>query len=119
MNILEIIDKANECYKNYGRTDEFIKMEDEIVASEDPTFIYLFALKVNGADIAKFTDAIIATKNVEHISRFARSVDGADVDRLSNAIDKIWINKFKSEFGKEHLETDTSSENNNIESKLE
>jgi uncharacterized protein YerC len=67
------------------------RLQDRILASKDPEFIFLFARDVKNADIHKLVNAVISTKNFHFIEKFTKinNINNDDKKRLVNIYEKF------------------------------
>ena len=64
IGIENIIKAMNEHYKKFGRDDKFIRMEDIVINSNEPKYIYDISNAVNGIDMDKFSKAMSKYFNI-------------------------------------------------------
>lgn len=86
LNYNKIIEKAKKHFEKYGRSEEFVELENKVAATLDAELIYLFALKVEGANIQKLQTAMALTGSWEFARLFAWNVQEADVMYLCGPI---------------------------------
>ena len=70
------------------------ELEQEIIASNNPKYIYLFARDIKTANISKLENAIIMTGNPKYIYLFARDVENADIEKLAIALNNTKDEKY-------------------------
>ncbi len=62
------------------------KMQEIILNSKNPKYIFLFAQTICSADVRALQNAIIATNNIKYISKFALFVDKSNFEILEKII---------------------------------
>ena len=77
--IFDYIEESNKEFKENGRSEEFVKLEEKIINSKKAKFIYLFARYVRGVDIAKIQQTLLNLKALKEGYFLARYVMGAEV----------------------------------------
>ena len=70
------------------------EIAEEIILSNNPYYIYLFARDVKTNDISKLEDAIIMTGNPKYIYLFTRDVENADIEKLALALNNTKNEKY-------------------------
>lgn len=96
-----IVYQANRRIEKYGFDHQLEKLQEAIVKTKNPKYIYTFAKAVKGANIEKLTDAIISTNSAEYIYRFALYVEGANIEKLQDAIIKSNIPQCTYQFAEQ------------------
>ena len=61
-------------------------IEDYIISSNDPHYIYNFAKEIRYANICKLQTAIIGTQKFNYIAKFACFISGADTNLIEDLI---------------------------------
>ena len=80
-----MIDRIIDLY--YGKTNEDISLlEQEVLSSNNPLYIYAFAYYFPKQDLDLLTDAIIKTNSPQYINYFFSNIDNINEDLL---LDKI------------------------------
>ncbi len=64
IGIENIIKAMNEHYKKFGRDEKFIRMEDVVINSNEPKYIYDISNAVNGIDMDKFSKSMSKYFNI-------------------------------------------------------
>ncbi len=90
---------AENEYKKNGRSEKFVKYEDEILSSRDSKEILNFLYAVDGCDVIKFQDALIKLGDANGIYNLIfMGKMGADLDKLRQALVDLkaddWVKKF-------------------------
>lgn len=66
---------------NYINNEDIEDFCEKIIRTNDPRYIYGFAMNIEGANIEKLERAIIKTKNLEYIRLFAQNVKGTKLTK--------------------------------------
>lgn len=61
-------------------------IEDYIISSNDPHYIYSFAREIKSANISRLQTAIINTRRFNYIAKFACFISGADTNLIEDLI---------------------------------
>ena len=99
--LYDVIENANLEFNKNGRTDIFSNYEQEIIAENNPAYIYFFARYVRGADVKKLQSILLTQKNcLKYGFYFCLYVEGAEViPFLEKAVaekNAFWIKIFYS-----------------------
>jgi hypothetical protein len=79
----EVFRIAKELQELYCDVDD---MQDFIISTRDPFYLFKFAREIRTADVLKLEQAIIDSGDLNYIAKFACFVDGANIERLENII---------------------------------
>ncbi len=94
----KIIKAATEEYKQNGRNDIFLMIEDKVLEKKNPLQIYYFARYAKGADVAKCQKAMLECADLEYCFYFQQFVPGSNLGWFINKAvakqDVFWLNKF-------------------------
>ena len=76
---------------NVNKGKNISRLQDKILTSKNPEFIFLFARDVENADVHKLVNAAILTKNFHFINKFTKidRVDDTDKKRLKEIYDRF------------------------------
>ena len=88
-NINPLVEAAQRYGLMYGPNEIFEKIQNDIIRTKKPYYIYLFAKGVEASDKELLSNEIAKYNIAEYIIDFARDVEGADIKVLQDAV--VWI----------------------------
>lgn len=82
----KLVKQANSIFKLFGKCKEFVDLQNDVINSQNPELIYMFAVGVEGADIPALQKALQETCSLKYMLKFAQEVKDADVEEMSRVV---------------------------------
>jgi hypothetical protein len=95
--IIEVIETANKEFDKNGRSEAFIKLENDVISNGKPAQIYFFARYTKGVDVIRLQQELLKRGSLEQCYYYQLYVEGAQlrpfVKRAVEENDTFWVEK--------------------------
>lgn len=96
--IIEVIETANKEFDKNGRSEAFIKLENDVISNGKPIQIYFYARYVKGADAIRLQEALLKKGSLELCYYYQLHVEGSKlrpfVKKAVEQNEAFWVEKF-------------------------